>query len=130
MGYGAYHIDSKGGSSYDRTLHSWVAELLLEGGSVSSQLQPFYAGFRASGIGTYDPDEGYLLDSRYGRKLGYNMKRLEAYSTVFGWRMNRYLNLRAEYTHQELDLVDGVTASIKSSAKDADYFGIEVGTHF
>jgi hypothetical protein len=52
------------------------------------------------------------------------------YSVVLGWKMLRYVTLRAEYTHQDIELVRGVTYDIKRQSKHDDYFGAEVGIHF
>jgi len=54
--------------------NDWIAELILRGAWVAPVLRPFYTGFRASGLGTYDDDRGYLLDVRRSGTLGYNMK--------------------------------------------------------
>jgi len=130
LAYNIYRIDSKGPSRYDRTLHGWIAEVVMEGGVVAEVLAPFYAGFRAAGIGTYDRDKGYLLDFRYGSTLGYNMRSLNAYSGVLGWRMNDLLRLRLEYSHQDIDIVRGSRATIGGAANDADIYAIEIGAHF
>ena len=130
LGYGMYDIDSAGSSSADRRLQYWVAELLLYGGLLSPEIADVYLGLRANGLGTYDADEGYLLDFRYGSSLGYNMKSLNAYSVVVGWPVFRHLTLRAEYTHQEIDFVRGTPASIRRNGSNADYFGVDVGAHF
>ena len=42
-----------------------------------------YLALRANGLGTYNKDEGYLLDFRYG-DVGYNMRALDAYSVALG----------------------------------------------
>jgi len=130
LGYGMYDIDSTGGSFYDRRLHYWVAELLLYGGLLTPEISDVYIGLRANGLGTYDPDEGYLLDFRYGSALGYNMEALNAFSVVVGWPIFRNLTLRAEYTHQMIEFVRDVPASIRGLGSDADYFVVDVGAHF
>jgi hypothetical protein len=129
LGYGTYEIDQDG-AGYDRRLHYWVAELLLYGGLVAPDLSKLYVGFRAHGLGTYDRDEGYLLDFRYADRLGYNMESINAYSTVIGWEMLRYVTLRAEYTHVDIDLVRGASASLGGRANSVDSWGVEVGVHF
>lgn len=130
LGYAYYDVDSDGPSLYDRELHSWVVELILGAGLVHEELRDFYLGLRASGLGTYDDDEGYLLDSRQDEKTGWNAKYLNAYSAVLGWRIFRFLTLRAEYTRQKLEFVDGVPGSIRSNARELDYFAVELGAHF
>ncbi len=130
LAYGRYAIDSDGPGLYDRTLHYWIAELLLEGGLVSELLEPLFLGLRADGLGTYDRDEGYLLDSRYASRLGYNMESITAYSAVLGWRLFRTVTLRAQFTHQDIGLVRGVTPEMRGAARDADFFALEVGAHF
>ncbi len=129
LAYGTYSIDQDGGT-YDRRLHYWIAELLLYGGLVTPELADVYVGFRANGLGTYDSNEGYLLDFRYRGSLGYNMESMNAYSAVVGWKMLRYVTVRAEYSHMDIDLVRGVPASIRHQADDADSWGVEVGISF
>jgi hypothetical protein len=130
LAYGRYAIDSDGPGLYDRTLQYWIAELLLEGGLVAEVLEPFTLGLRADGLGTYDSDEGYLLDSRYASRLGYNMESITAYSAVLGWHLWRTVALRAQFTHQDIGLVSGVTPEMRGAARDADFFALEVGAHF
>jgi hypothetical protein len=84
----------------------------------------------ADGLGTYDANEGYLLDFRYRDDLGYDMESLNAYSAVVGWKMLRYVTVRAEYSHVLIDLVRGVPESIGRKAGSADSWGLEVGVHF
>jgi hypothetical protein len=130
LAYGRYEMDSRNASSYDRALHYWIAELLLRGAWLAPALRPFYAGVRASALGTYDDGKGYLLDFRRASTLGYNMESLTAYSAVLGWEITPNLRLRAEYTHQSISLVEGVTRAIRSAASPADYFAFEVGAGF
>jgi hypothetical protein len=129
LAYGSYSIDQDGGT-YDRRLHYWIAELLLYGGLVMPEMKDFYVGFRSHGYGSYDSDEGYLLDFRYAKNLGYNMESLTGYSAVVGWKMLRYVTIRAEYTHLDIDLVRGVPGSIRNEADGADSWGVEVGVAF
>jgi hypothetical protein len=130
LAYGRYTIDSRGGSSYDRVLHYWIAEAVLRGAWLSRPLAPFYLGVRANALGTYDGDAGYLLDSRRSAQLGYNMESLTAYSAVLGWDLTSNLRLRAEYTIQDIDLVRGVSQAMADAARDADFFAIELGASF
>lgn len=126
LGYGHYDIDSDGPRLYDRALRYWVAEVLLEGRLVSRGLDPVYLGLRGSGLGTYDDDEGYLLDSRYAPTLGYNMSEFTAWSAVLGYRLAPGVTLRVEYTRSLVDLVRGVTDPIREAAEDVDFVGADV----
>jgi hypothetical protein len=128
--YGRYHIDSNGGTAYDRTIHYWIAELILRGAWLGESFRPFYAGVRANALGTYDSEEGYMLDMRRNDTLGWNMESLTAYSAVLGWDITPWLRLRSEYTNQRIDLVRGVTPAIRSNARDADFYAVELGGHF
>lgn len=130
LAYGHFDIDSSGPSLYDRSLQSWIAELVVEGAAVSPELLPFYLALRASGLGTYDDGEGYLLDFRSAATIGYNARSLESYSLGLGWRLTRHLTLRLEYTLQDWDLVRGVTEAIRRAADDADTIGIQMGASF
>lgn len=127
--YGTQAIEQKDGS-YDRRLHYWIGEVLLYGGLVTPELSDVYVGFRAHGLGTYDSDEGYLLDFRYRNTLGYNMKSINAWSTVLGWKMLRYVTVRAEYTRQEIEIVRGASRAIRKASDDVDSWGVEVGIQF
>ena len=129
LAYGTWSIDQSG-VTYDRRLHYWIGEILVYGGLVTPELKDVYVGFRAHGLGTYDDDEGYLLDFRYRSSLGYNMKSVNAYSAVIGWELLRYVTVRAEYTHQDIDLVRGVPGSLREAADAVDSWGLEVGIHF
>ncbi len=129
LAYGIYDID-QGTRLYNRRLHYWIAEILLYGSLVSPELADLYLGFRANGLGTYDSGEGYLLDFRFASTIGYNMESLTAYSTVLGWRISQFVTLRAEYTHQDMDLVRGVSAAVRDAARELDSWAIEVGVHF
>src|SRR5262249_30771654 len=48
LSYGSYTIDSTGPHLYDRTLHSWIAELVLEGRLAMPELRTFYLALRAN----------------------------------------------------------------------------------
>lgn len=130
LAYGRWDLNSAGGSFYDRVLHYWIAELVLRGAWLSEVLRPFYLGARGSGLGTFDDGEGYSLDRRFRSSLGYNMESLTAWSAVFGWELTRHLTLRAEYTFQDVDLVDLSDPMIRDAARDTDHFGIELGASF
>jgi len=127
---GWYGIDSTGASLYDRDLYYWIAEVVLEGAAAAPVLAPFYLGLRADGLGTYNPGEGYLLDSRQNSTLGFNAKFLQAYSMVLGWRMTDGVTLRAEYSFRDIGVVNGVTDTIRDDARDQNLYGIEIGVDF
>jgi len=130
LGYGRYGIETDGPSLYDRELQYWIAELLLEGRLASRSLDRVYLGLRGSGLGTYDRNEGYLLDSRYASTLGYNMSEYTAWSAVLGYRLTPNVTLRAEYTRSTVDLVSGVTDSIRAAGEDVDFIGADVRLAF
>lgn len=130
LAYGRYAMDARGDSSYDRVLHYWIAETVLRGAWLSETLRPFYLGLRADALGTYDANRGYLLDFREGGTLGYNMESLTAYSAVLGWELNQNLRLRAEYTHNDVEMVRGVSDTIRDAARKNDTFAVEVGASF
>ncbi|HVH04382.1 MAG TPA: hypothetical protein VNE71_00100 [Myxococcota bacterium] len=130
LSYGNYEIDWRGSSRYDQRWHTWLAELVLEGRLVVPELRSFYAAIRANGLGSYDSGSGYLLDTRLGGSVGYNLEALEAYSIAIGWRFTRWTTLKVEYTHQELDLVRGAGSAFGHAADDADFFGAELQVAF
>lgn len=130
LAYGYYDINSKGLSLYDRSLHYWISELLLGGALLHPELRNIYLGLRANGLGSYDDNRGYLLDVRQSGTIGYNASSLVDYSVVLGWRMLKLLTLRLEYTHRDLDLVNGVDSEIRGRGKHLDYFAIELGAHY
>jgi hypothetical protein len=123
-------IESHGSSVYNRDLLYWLAELVFQLRTISPALDPMYLAVRANGLGTYDKDEGYLLDSRYG-DVGYNMRALDAYAIALGLPLGRNIVLKAQYTLQNIGLVRGIDdAEIREAADDADFFGMEIGVHF
>lgn len=130
LAYGEYKIKTSGDSLYDRDLKYWIVELVLEGRNASEKLDPFYLGMRVNGYGTYDSDTGYMLDLRFRDRLGYNIETMTAYSTVLGFRLNKYITFRLEYTLLDVDVVSGVTPAIRNAARDTNFFGIEVGINF
>jgi hypothetical protein len=130
LGYGGLSVDQRGDPTHDRRLRYWIAELVVQGGWLSRALTPFYAAVRANGLGTYDRDEGYLLDFRYAGSAGYNMRSLESYALGLGWRINDQLTLRAEYQLADIDLVRGVPASMRHAVDDADSLALELGLRF
>jgi len=84
LSYGSYEIDAAGSGPYDRRLHGWIAELVLEGRLASPELAPFYVAVRANGLGTYDDDRGYLLDVRYGNDFPEQVKSVLRTALVTG----------------------------------------------
>ena len=130
LSYGGAQIDSSGGSLYDRDLIYWLAELMVQMRLISPRLAPAYVAFRASGLGTYSNEEGYLLDFRNGA-VGYNMSQLETYALVVGLPLGDYLTLKTQYAFQHIGLVRGVTSqSVKNAAAHPNFFGMELGVHF
>ena len=129
LSYGYAEIDSSGPSFYDRALHSWLAEVVLDGRLVAPELHPLHVALRASGIGTYDDAKGYDLDIRSLFRFGYNGRSLEAYSVAVGWKLNRYARVLVEYTHQRVSLVEGASAA-GLRGEPASYFGAALGLHF
>jgi hypothetical protein len=130
FGAGRYTIDAAHSASYDRTLYYWIAEWVLDGDAISPELSPFYLAVRSNGLGTYDDDEGYLLDISDVARLGYNTQSIQAYSIALGWHLTRLTTLRLEYTRSRTELVDGVPRTIRNDAGDAEFFGIELGAFF
>ncbi len=130
LAYGRYSIDAAETSDFDRDLSYWIAQWTLSGDAIAPELAPFYLGLRAAGLGTYDDGEGYVLDSRQAWTLGYNVSSLQAYSIVLGWHLTPWTTLRAEYSHQDIEMVDGTPRSLRDAARDADYFGFELGAAF
>jgi len=123
-------IDSTGPSVYNRDLLYWLAEVVFQLRAITPALDPMYLAVRANGLGTYDKDEGYLLDFRY-RDVGYNMRALDAYAVALGLPLGNHIVLKAQYAIQNMDLVRGITdQDIRDAANDADFFGMEIGVHF
>jgi hypothetical protein len=122
LAYGRVRIDSDGLSLYDRDLQYWIAELVLEGRAVSPRLDPFYLGLRSSGWGTFDRDEGYLLDMRYKDTLGYNQRSLQAASLVLGWVPPGSYRLRIWN-----DRLPRAARSVRVSAGEASRVVVAVG---
>lgn len=130
LGYGGIGVDQHGDHSYDRDLRYWIAELVVQGRWLARELAPFYAGVRANGFGTYDRDEGYLLDFRFAPVAGYNMRSLDVWSLVLGWRLSEQLILRAEYSLADVDLVRGVPQAMQDDVADSDSLALELGVRF
>jgi hypothetical protein len=130
LAYGGATIDSAGGTTYDRDVIYWLAEALVQLKLISPSLAPAYFAFRASGLGTYSDDEGYLFDFRNGA-VGYNMSEYNTYALVVGMPIGEYITLKGQYAFQRIALVRGVTdPAVKAAAEHADFFGMEIGVHF
>ena len=127
---GDVSIEADGASGYDRRLRYAIAELVVEGALLSAPTEPFYLGLRGHAYGTFDDDEGYLLDLRLGGVLGYNMEHLSACSVVVGWRMTANLRLLVEYTVLRIGLVGGTPAAVRHAAEHADYLAVELTVGF
>jgi hypothetical protein len=124
-------IDSKGSHVYDRDLVYWLAELTYQLRGIAPVLAPMYVAVRANGLGTYDDDEGYLLDFRYGDTLGFNMRALDAYALALGLPVGDHVVMKIQYVIQNIDLVRGVSdEEIRENAAHPSFFGVEVGVHF
>jgi hypothetical protein len=90
-----------------------------------------YLALRANGLGTYDNDEGYLLDFRYDDTLGYNMRALDAYAIALGLPLGERIVLKAQYALQNIALVHGIDdEEILENGDDANFFGMEIGVEF
>ena len=102
------------------------------GGPLCDGLHGAGIGVRADGYGTYDEDEGYLVDLRMLGTIGWNAQSMEAYSVVAGWRMTKGVTLRAQYTQLRIDLVDGadLDPAIEPFAEMNDFYSIELGLDF
>jgi hypothetical protein len=130
LSYGGARIDSSGGTAYDRDLIYWLAELMVQLNLISPRLAPAYVALKASGLGTYNDNEGYLLDFRDGA-IGYNMSELDTYALVVGLPIGDHMTLKAQYALQRIALVRGITdPDIKEAADHPDFFGMEIGVHF
>ena len=129
LSFGRYAMRSAGPGLYDRDLDAWIAELILQGELLSPALRPFYLALRASGLGTYDDEKGYLLDARLAARFGYDTSSLDAYSVAAGWRITQRVTLRAEYTLEQFGLVRGARTVIPGSLVD-NLFALTVGVHF
>ena len=131
LAYGHVDINSKGDSIYDRELHYWIVEGILELGVFSSQLSKFYLATRYSGIGTFDSDEGYSLGAfNDGGELGFNTKSVDVISLGIGVRLKENIKFKLEYAWYDFSLVDGVTTDLKDSADDRNLFGVGISAEF
>ena len=130
LAYGYYAMDAADTSAFDRSLSYWIAEWVFQGAAISPELAPFYLGLRANGLGTNDDDKGYILNVNQAWTLGYNVTALDIYSLVLGWHMTPWTTLRAEFSRQQTTLVEGAPRWLRDAARDANYFGIELGAAF
>lgn len=129
LSYGGWRM-VQADSDYGRQIHSWIAELVLYGSLLTPMLDGLYLGGRASGIGTYDSDQGYSLDFRTLAQYGYNMRSLQEYSVVIGWRPIQYVVIRTEYARSRVQAIRGVPESIMPAHVKLDAWGVEVAVHF
>ena len=128
---GQIDADSATDSSYDRKLAYWIVEGVVEFGAFSQILERFYGAIRWSGIGTFDRDEGYLLEAmNQGGDLGFNARSVEALSGGIGIRLTPGLTLKTEYTWMDFDLVRGAEPSFGRAAGDRNYFGAGLSLSF
>jgi len=91
-------------STFDRDL-TWFTlqqELLL-----SPDLS---ATLRYSEVGTYDDDEGYMIDGMFhgsGRDLGYDTKRLQRLAFGLQWRFRPRVAWKVEVGRDHFQVIDG-----------------------
>ncbi len=130
LAYGHYAMNAHDSSAFDRDLSYWIAEWVLQGGALSPELAPFYLGLRANGLATNNDDKGYVLALNQAWTLGYNVTALDVYSMVLGWHMTKWTTLRAEFSRQQMTLASGAPRWLRDQARDANYFGIELGASF
>ena len=130
LAYGQVDINTEGESIYDRDLHYWIAEGILQFGAFSPRLNRFYLAARYSAIGTFDSDEGYSLGAfNNGRELGFNTERVDVISLGVGLRITENVKLKMEYAWYEFTLVDGA-GGLKDSADDRNLFGTGISVKF
>jgi len=125
-----FEVPSQGATRYDRTLWSWLAEIVVEGKVAAPLLAPLFVGVRVDGVGTFDRNRGYLLDVRYTGDYGYNMAHLIAYTGVLGLHLGEFVTLRAEYSHRDVDLVRRAAADLGDGTGDADLYTVALSLHF
>lgn len=131
LAFGRAGIRSRDGSSYDRDLTYWIAEAVLELGSVTESLRTTYLAARWSGIGTFDADEGALLPVKNeAGDLGYNVRRVDLMGIGFGWRVTPNITFKTEYSWFDFDLVRGVTADIRGRRRDRNFLATGFSVSF
>jgi hypothetical protein len=125
LAYGQVGIDGGGPSQYDRDLRYWITEGVFDLGVLSSVLDRFYLAGRYSEFGTFDSDEGYLIDVMYlGTRLGFNTEHVSQISAGIGFRVSDRITLKTEYSWFDFDLVRGVPDSLRDLADDKDVFRV------
>lgn len=130
LSYGDNHIDSAHGTSYDRNLIYWIAEVVYQLEWISPRLGRSYIALKGSGLGTYSNSKGYLNDFRYS-DVGYNMSSFDTWAIALGVPIGDHVLMKVQYAFQNIGLVRGVTDDeIKEAADDASFFGAEIGVHF
>jgi hypothetical protein len=122
---GMMGIRSHGDPRYDRDLAYGIAEGILRLGPLSPWLERFYLAARYSTLGTFDDEEGYLIQGmNEGYELGYNVDRVGITSVGLGMHLNQYITLKSEYSWYDFDVVEGVPGSLRSLGQAQNYFGI------
>jgi hypothetical protein len=125
LAWGHVAIRSDGSSAYDRDLDYGTAEAIVGFGGLSHALERLYVAARGSAIGTFDRNEGYLLDAMNGGDdLGFNTRRVTVASLGLGVRVTRFLTLKSEYSWYDFALVRGVTPEIRAEAGGRNFFGL------
>ena len=128
---GRVAIRSGGASTYDRDLTYGTAEGILGLGAFSHALERLYVAARYSAIGTFDRNEGYLLDAgNGGDELGFNTRRVTVASLGAGIRVTSFLTLKSEYSWYDFVLVRGVTPDVRAEAGGRNFFGVGVTVAF
>ena len=128
--YGQVDINSEGESTYDRDLHYWIVEGIVELGMLGMRLDKLYLVTRYSAIGTFDSDEGYSLGAfNEGENLGFNTESVEVISVGIGLRIHENVKLKLEYAWYDFALVDGA-GSLNDRADDRNLLGIGMSAKF
>jgi len=131
LGFGRVAIRSGGSAAYDRDLSYGIAEGVFGLGRVARSLRRFYVAGRYSVIGTFDADEGYLIDPfNGGEELGFNTKSVSVVSLGVGWRATSFLTLKTEYSWYDFTLVRGVPSDLHAEAGGRNYLGVGASVHF
>lgn len=132
LAYGQIGLDSEGDSTYDRTLHYWIAEAVLELGAFAEALDPIFLATRYSAIGTFLDNEGYSLEAMNGGgDMGFNTESVSVTSVGAGIRFNEHLTMKVEYAFYKFTLVRGITDdAVREAAKNRDYFGVGFTARF
>jgi hypothetical protein len=131
LGYGQARIDSETSSSYDRLLHYWVAEAVLELRVFAEALDRVYFAARYSACGTFDGSRGYLIEAfNEGDDLGFNTMRVHVGSVGLGFRVTKNVTIKAEYSWYVFDVVRGASDELRADAEDRDVGGVGIAVRF